>query len=150
MQWGGVVMPVFALFAIVVMPILAADDGTSNVAKTAIMAVMVVIFAVVAYFSRLVVVVADGRVTASFGLGAPRRDADLSDVTTVAIVRNRWWHGWGMRRISNGWLYNVWGLDAVELRLASDTIVRIGTDEPEELHGILTLHLQSRRTDRTG
>jgi len=35
--------------------------------------------------------------------------------------------------ISGGWMYNVWGLDAVELNLTSGKVFRIGTDEPAEL-----------------
>ena len=35
-------------------------------------------------------------------------------MTAVREVRNRWIQGWGIRKISRGWMYNVWGLDAVE------------------------------------
>ena len=36
-------------------------------------------------------------------------------------------------------MYNVWGFDAVELRMASSAVFRIGTDEPDELSGVLAL-----------
>jgi hypothetical protein len=36
-------------------------------------------------------------------------------------------------------MYNVWGLDAVELELQSGKKFRIGTDEPAELLAILSL-----------
>jgi hypothetical protein len=49
-------------------------------------------------------------------------------------VRNRWWWGWGIRRIGRGqWLFNVSGLDAVELSMKNGKTYRIGTDEPQRL-----------------
>jgi len=48
-------------------------------------------------------------------------------------VRNQWWWGWGIRLIPGGWLYNVSGLDAVELKMKNGRIFRIGTDEAQRL-----------------
>lgn len=48
------------------------------------------------------------------------------------------------RSISGGWIYNVWGLDAVELDLASGRKFRIGTDETIDLAAALTLHTALR------
>jgi hypothetical protein len=49
------------------------------------------------------------------------------------VVRNRWYYGWGIRITPRGWLYNVSGLDAVELALKNGKCVRIGSDEPHAL-----------------
>lgn len=68
-----------------------------------------------------------------FGLGLIRARFALSEVRSAAPVRNSWIHGWGIRLLENGFLYNVSGLDAVEIALASGRIHRIGTDEPEAL-----------------
>jgi len=48
-------------------------------------------------------------------------------------VRNKWWWGWGIRRIHDGWLYNVSGLNAVELVMGNGKKFRIGTDQPRRL-----------------
>jgi hypothetical protein len=47
------------------------------------------------------------------------------------MVRNQWWNGLGIRKGAGFWLYNVAGLDAVELRLRSGEIRRLGTDDPQ-------------------
>jgi len=47
-------------------------------------------------------------------------------------VRNHWWNGFGIRMGSGFRLYNVSGLDAVELHLKSSDIRRIGTDDPQD------------------
>lgn len=93
------------------------------------------------WFSKLTVTVVQGGITAAFGLGKPHRMIQLSDVTEVRQVRNSWVEGWGLRKIRNGWMYNVWGLDAVELELASGSVFRIGTDEPDKLSTAITLSL---------
>ena len=93
------------------------------------------------WFSKLTVTVVQGGITAAFGLGKPHRMIQLSDVTEVRQVRNSWVEGWGLRKITNGWMYNVWGLDAVELELASGSVFRIGTDEPDKLSTAITLSL---------
>ncbi len=106
----------------------------------------VVLFAlvllIVAWLSRLEVTVALGRVTAAFGRGWPRRTIDLTTVRAVRKVRNRWFYGWGIRKVPKGWMFNVWGFDAVELDLASGKVFRIGTDEPDELLDVLSLQVR--------
>lgn len=80
----------------------------------------------------------------AFGWGWPRRVIDVADITAFRPVRNKWWYGFGIRVISGGWMYNVWGLDAVELDLASGRKFRIGTDETIDLAAALTLHTALR------
>ena len=71
-----------------------------------------------------------------FGPGLVRRKFRIGDIAEGMVVRNRWWMGWGIHRWPDphgGWLFNVSGLDAVELRLKDGRVVRIGTDEPHRL-----------------
>jgi hypothetical protein len=89
-------------------------------------------------FGRLTVEVDDTSLQASFGWGWPRKSLELSTASTVRIVRNRWWYGFGIRLIPHGSLWNVWGLDAVEFDLATGKVLRIGTDEPEALFAAIT------------
>jgi hypothetical protein len=86
-----------------------------------------------ALFPSLTVRVADGRLSLRYGLGVIRKSYALSEVRSARPVRNRWWYGWGIRLTPHGWLYNISGLDAVEIQLASGRRVRIGSDEPERL-----------------
>lgn len=84
-------------------------------------------------FSRMTVTVDEGAVIARFGSGWPRRTIPVEEIGAARPVRNRWYHGWGIRKVGRGWMFNVWGLDAVELELRSGRAFRIGTDEPREL-----------------
>jgi hypothetical protein len=66
-----------------------------------------------------------------------RRTIDPATVTATRPVRHKPWCGWGMWWIPQGWLWNVWGLSAVELSLASGRRFWIGTNEPEALHAAI-------------
>ena len=72
-----------------------------------------------------------------FGLGIIRRNIRREDIAMVALVRNRWWWGFGIRWTPHGWMWNIAGLDAVELTYHNGKMFRIGTDEPEALLEVL-------------
>jgi hypothetical protein len=84
-------------------------------------------------FGTLTVEVDPDRVSVAFGPGWIRRRFAVADIRGARAVRNRWYYGWGIRLTPEGWLFNVSGLDAVELDLADGRKFRIGTDEPREL-----------------
>ncbi|MBM3329616.1 MAG: hypothetical protein FJY67_09140 [Calditrichaeota bacterium] len=85
----------------------------------------------------LEVVIDEKSVTVSFGPGWIRRTIPRLEIGSVQAVRNQWWWGWGIRAIPGGWMYNVSGLDAVELRMKRGGVFRIGTDEPMRLEEAL-------------
>ena len=136
-QQGWFAVPVLILLGVVAWATSSADDMSST--GTAVFTVlMIVVLVAMVTFSRLTVTVGDGQVTARFWLGWPRRVIELSEVTAVRGVRNSWWYGWGVRKVPDGWMYNVWGYEAVELELTSGKVFRIGTDDPDRLEAALT------------
>src|SRR2546423_372458 len=86
-----------------------------------------------ALFSLLTVEVGDGELRFHFGPGFWRKRFSLADVASAEVTRSSWWEGWGIRITPRGLLYNVSGMDAVEIKLRSGQRFRIGTDEPEAL-----------------
>lgn len=84
-------------------------------------------------FRSLTVSVGAGEISLAFGLGIIRKQFQIANIESTTIVRNRWYYGLGIRKIQDGWLYNVSGLDAVELQMKGGRRYRIGTDEPDEL-----------------
>jgi hypothetical protein len=98
-------------------------------------------------FGALTVEVDDEELRVWFGTGLIRKQIPLADVASCRQVKNEWWYGWGIRYFGRGWLYNVSGLDAVELNMRDGSVLRIGTDEPEELEREIRLKL--RETGQT-
>lgn len=98
----------------------------------------VALLAAAALFSTLTVEVTPGEIVAWFGpVRVIRRRVRTSEVRSARSVRNRWYYGWGIRLTPSGWMFNVEGLDAVELDLAGNRRFRIGTDDPAGLLGAL-------------
>ena len=100
--------------------------------------VLIILVAVTFIFSSLTVEVRDRELRWHFGPGFWTYRLALDDIETVAVVRNHWWNGFGIRTAPGFRLYNVSGLDAVELQLKSGEIRRIGTDDPGGLAAALT------------
>ena len=140
-QWGYLAIPTFLLFAVVI-PLTMSDDETTAAITAMLIAFTVALLVVVLLFSRLQVTVSNGRIVTAFGFGRPHREIELADVTAVRQVRNTWIQGTGIRKISGGWMYNVWGLDAVEVDLSSGDVFRIGTDDPENLLAAIALQIK--------
>ena len=88
-------------------------------------------------FSSLTVIVDANTLRFYFGPGVWERRIPLDTIREVTIVRNSPLYGWGIRYTPHGWLYNVAGLDAVEVRTETETF-RLGTDEPDRLRRALT------------
>jgi hypothetical protein len=84
-------------------------------------------------FYSLTVEITSSKMTVSFGPGFIKKIFKLDEIKSAKAVRNSWWYGWGIRLTPHGWMYNVSGLDAVELELRGGKKFRIGTDEPEKL-----------------
>lgn len=84
-------------------------------------------------FSSLTVTVNEQAVRFFFGPGFWEQRVPHEDVQQVRVVQNPVWYGWGIRYTPDGWVYNVSGLRAVELTVASEERIRIGTDEPGAL-----------------
>ncbi len=88
-------------------------------------------------FSSLTVSISDGQLQWRFGPGLWRYRMALADIASVSIVRNSLLNGFGIRIRPGFRLYNVSGLDAVELQLKSGDIRRIGTDDASGLAAAL-------------
>ena len=92
-----------------------------------------ILFLAALLFYNLTVEVDDTEVRFAFGIGLIRKNYPLSDIAACQPVRNRALYGWGIHLTPHGWLYNVSGLDAVEIEFGNGKKIRLGTDEPAQL-----------------
>ena len=89
------------------------------------------------------------KVRLRFGIGLIRKGFLLEDIESCRTVKNKWWWGWGIKWMPNGWLFNVSGLDAVELKMKDGRYYRIGTDDPKRLAETIRLLLGGNALSRT-
>ena len=113
------------------LPLLFIKPSMSEVI-TLIVVQLVLVLALLVFHS-LTVTVNEESVHLRMGIGLIKTSFPLAEITNAYPVRNKWYFGWGIRLMDNGYMYNVSGLDAVELVLNSGAIHRIGTDEPDSL-----------------
>jgi len=125
-QWASVILGI--IVGLVVLDVLVLRH-----AGWPVLIVTGVFVGVGVLFSSLTVSVDSQTLRWHFGPGFWRKSVPLAEIAGVEAVRNRWWYGWGIRAIPEGWLYNVSGLDAVEISLTNGRRIRIGTDEPARL-----------------
>jgi hypothetical protein len=97
------------------------------------MAACLVLAGCVAEFRSLTVTVDQEAVRVRFGLGLLRHSFPLADIRAARPIRVHWYDGIGIHFTSHGLLYNVGGLDAVEIELPGDRRASIGTDDPAAL-----------------
>lgn len=132
-QWGYFAIPAIPLLGAGSALLVFGSDEVPVAFSMLILAILAIVAVLVVYFSRLEVAVDDHAVTAAFGAGRPCHTIALSDIHAVQRVRNKWWYGFGVRRTPAGWMYNVWGLDGVEIEGPEGRIFTIGTDDADGL-----------------
>jgi len=93
-----------------------------------------IIFSVcLALFATLTVVIVDDVLEIRFGPGIIQKKFSLTEIDSCQVVKNPWYYGWGIRMTPHGWLFNVSGFSAVEIKMKTGKKYRIGTDVPDEL-----------------
>jgi hypothetical protein len=88
------------------------------------------------------------RVMISFGTGLVKKNFPIADIERCSHKRITPWHGWGIHWIGNGWVYNLFGLDAVELTFQNGSVAILGTDQPIELEEAINEQLRARNSQR--
>ena len=122
-------MLIVTLAAALLLVALPLRLGPSGLARSVLFAILVL---ALVNFATLTVEVTDKGISLRFGPGLIRKRLSLADIQSWRTVKAGWTAGWGIRWIG-GWLYNVSGLQAVELMLGGGRRTWIGTDQPQAL-----------------
>ena len=121
-------------FGVLAVVMLSLGEKEAAIVLGLITVMLAVINGIVfALFHSLTVRVSRSEIALSFGVGLIRKQFPIGDISSASIVQNRWYNGFGIRKIRGGWLYNVSGFDAIEIQLKNERKYRIGTNQPKEL-----------------
>ena len=140
---GIVILIASAAIPLAVLPASAWGIGMATIALLG--SIVVVLAVALALFFSLTVEIDAEHLRIRFGIGLIRKRFPLDQIDTYRPVKNSWIYGWGIRLTPHGWLYNVSGQEAVELKMKSGKTCRIGTDEPEVLTAALQKALDSSK-----
>jgi len=89
-------------------------------------------------FRSLKVSVTEKEIAVRFGEWYEAKRIKLVSVKGCSPTRMSPLNGWGIHFTGNGWLYNIYGLDAVEVELIDGSKTFIGTDQPRALCDAIT------------
>lgn len=120
-----------AFFACAIVVILIVSSSSSSLENTYLPIAMLSIISIL--FCSLTIEVKKEAITWHFGPYFWRKKIHPSEIAKVEIVTNPWWFGWGIRFTKFGWLYNVSGLQAVQITKKNGKAIRLGTDDPTGL-----------------
>ncbi len=74
-----------------------------------------------------------------------RRTVRYADIEKVEVGRTLILDGWGIHlSIRGGWVWNLWGRDCVVVRFQNGSVLRIGTDDAENLARFLERKISER------
>ena len=122
------------LFGVLVVVMLALGQKEAAILLGVVTVGLALILGIVLVLCHsLTVRVSRSEIALSFGVGLIRKQFPIGDISGASIVQNRWYNGFGIRKIRGGWLYNVSGFDAIEIQLKNERKYRIGTNQPKEL-----------------
>ena len=111
-------------------------EASANVGgQTKYYAILSLLFLLcLACFNKITITITKKTLSFSMGMGLIKKTYPLSEIKSCTPIKNNIINGWGIRRILGGWLYNVSGFQAIELRFKNENkIIRIGTNKPEEV-----------------
>jgi len=110
------------------------QSGNKPVSLTLMLVLDSILICIILLFYGLKITLTDEVLKLSFGLGLIRKKINLKNIKSTRVVRNPWYYGLGIKLIPNGLLYNVYGLNAVELTFINERkIIRIGSPECRRL-----------------
>lgn len=136
-QLGRLVITLTAVMELFSIYIVNANhDQLSSLGLSFLLGIPVVVLIM---FYKLVIVITDDEIKLSFGIGLITKSFKTKDILEVKAVRNSILAGWGIRYTTGYTLYNIDGLDAIELTLKNkQQKIRIGTASPNEIIQYLT------------
>ena len=97
------------------------------------LAILFPLLACAALFCSLTIQINDQWLTWCFGPGLISKRVALKEIASAEPIRNSWICGWGIHYTKGGVLYNVSGMDGVQITMKNGKRFRLGTDEPEAL-----------------
>ena len=113
--------------------VIAGFSASKGVSWILIAAVLGIYFAFIRPFMSATTVVTFEHFEFRFAYGWPRTRLLRSEILSHEITQISGWVGTGIRGVSGGWLWRVWGHSCVEIRKANGKRLVVGTNDPEGL-----------------
>lgn len=142
-QIGFAIIVIFPLvFSLQISAVLSSVESLSKTGWIVLIVTNLLLLAIGVLFSSLTIKIEQGLLVWHFSFLFWKKSIKMGEIESCVVVKNTIFHGLGIRMLGNGWLYNVSGLDAVQVNLKSGAIIRLGTDQPTFLCAALNNALE--------
>ncbi|MFI5164176.1 MAG: hypothetical protein ACHQHP_02895 [Bacteroidia bacterium] len=150
-QFGWVIVLLLLLAGAVIL-IVAISNKEYEHLKVSLLPAAFIIFSCLMLFHSLTAVVTNENVKVYFASGLISKTIPLEKIIGCSVLKNKLVAGWGIRIGIGFTLWNVSGLDSVELTFKDKNWkFRIGTDKPEELFQAITSAIKEHQlSEKTG
>lgn len=130
----AILLPLFLLFAV-----LTIKSALANTPELIVLGILTfTFFLCLLTFYKLTITVDSTHVSFKLGIGLYSKSYKIADLSSCTPVTNSAIYGIGIRLLPGGWLYNVSGLKAIELRFKHKaSVIRIGTNKPDEISELI-------------
>lgn len=130
-QTGYVI--VVALVIAMGLIVIAAAGSNSNTGIAFTGPLAIVLGVVAGIFSSMTVRVTTTTLEWWIGIRAIGRRVPITEIASIESIKTNIFEGWGIHLTWHGWVWNVSGFNAVQIRLKSGTRYAVGTPEPDKL-----------------
>ena len=122
--------------------------GTNPISKIPCIIISAISFITFLLFFQMRTTVDENLIQITYGIGIIKKKIQMENIQQVEAVRNKWYYGLGIRWSWKGWLYNIQGLSAVELKFKNSTSnIRIGTADNVKLKEEIEKRIRNDRSN---
>jgi hypothetical protein len=140
-QYGWILIMMMVFFLVLMSFVFLLELGSNPLPGLGFALIVVIMVTVIELFYKMETKIDEHEILITYGIGWIKKTIKLDRIATVRVVRNKWYYGLGIRLLPKGTMYNIHGLDAVELYFYDTSrIIRIGTAMPEQL----AAHIQGK------
>lgn len=142
-QTGWVILLISILILLSMSIFLMYIKNTDPTAIPALITTNIIFVFLMLLFGTLETTVTSSQIKIKFGIGLIKKTIPLADIESITEVKNKFWYGWGIRLTPHGWLWNIAGYEAVEIKFKSNRKnFRIGCKSSKELYKAIKKHLK--------
>ena len=128
-----VIVPILGILVLLLISYIN-QWGNNPISYSGLLIISLILIISLLLFFQMKTSIDNEQIQISFGIGLIKKTIAIQNIEQIEVVRNKWIDGLGIRKIKNGWLYNIQGLNAIELKMKnSKSIIRIGTVDGKKL-----------------
>ena len=135
-QYGWLMIGIFAPITLFLIFAYLFQWGNNPITLVPFIIITLLFGIILAIFYKLTIAIDGSALKIIYGIGWIKFSFQIDSLISTRTTRIPWYYGLGIKATPRGMLYNIQGLNAVEIRFVSNGVnrfVMVGTPEPKRL-----------------